>query len=77
MTRKRSGSFGRFFRRLVLVTMVLGGLSYWWYYAAMTSPLDDAGERVVITIESGANYDDAVAVLLVDTACDHTNQVIQ
>jgi len=43
--------------------MVLGGLSYWWYHATMTSPLDDAGERVVITIESGANYDDAVAVL--------------
>ncbi len=63
MSRRTRSTWGRRFRRLFVASLIVLGLFYVWYHMVMTSPLDAAGERVVITIEPGAMYDDAVAVL--------------
>jgi len=48
---------------LLIVLILLGGLTAWWFDRLMSLPLDPGGERIVVTIPTGTHYDGAVELL--------------
>jgi len=47
----------------LIVLILLGGLTAWWFDRLMSLPLDPGGERIVVTIPTGTHYDGAVELL--------------